>query len=142
MLTVNTYLNFAGNTMEAFEFYKSVFNTEFLMVSRFSDHPDIAQNMAEHEKDKLMHIALPINEHHILMGTDCLESQGHTVTMGNNVSISIGTTSKKEADELFNKLKPNAIIQMPMEQMFWGDYFGMLTDQFGIQWMVAFDTTK
>ncbi|HUQ96567.1 MAG TPA: VOC family protein [Chitinophagaceae bacterium] len=137
MATINPYLNFSGNTEEAFLFYKSVFGGEFRMIQRFKDTPE-ASRVPEHEQEKIMHIALPVGNN-ILMGTDALESMGHTITPGTNFSISIDAKSEAEANQLFTGLAAGGHIAVPIEKMFWGAYFGMLTDKFGLQWMVNFD---
>jgi PhnB protein len=137
MKAINPYLNFAGNTEEAFNFYKSVFGSEFLTLQRFKDTPQ-ADNVAEKDKDKIMHVSLPLGNGSVLMATDALESMGHKLTVGNNIQLSIHAESKEEANKLFNGLSAAGKIELPMQDMFWGDYFGMLTDKFGIQWMVSF----
>jgi PhnB protein len=137
MPVLNPYLNFMGNTEEAFNFYKSVFGGEFSSVVRFKDTPEAAR-VPENEKNKLMHIALPIGKGNMLMATDALESMGHKVTPGDNMSLSLNTESKEEADRLFNGLSEGGKAEVPMSKMFWGDYFGMLKDKFGVQWMISF----
>jgi PhnB protein len=137
MATLNPYLNFQGNTEEAFNFYKSVFGGEFVALMRFKDTPE-ADKIPAHEQDKIMHIALPIGKDNILMGTDTLESMGQTLQAGNNMSLAIGADSEEEANKLFKGLSAGGQVTMPLEKAFWGDYFGMLTDKFGIQWMVSF----
>lgn len=138
MAAINPYLNFLGKTEEAFNFYKSIFKTEFSIFQRFSDS-DHGANLPESDKDKIMHVSLPIGNSNILMGTDALESAGHSITMGNNISLSVTAESKEEADTLFNGLSTDGKIDMPLEDTFWGAYFGMCTDKFGIQWMVNYD---
>ena len=108
------------------------------MIQRFKDTPE-SDRIPKAEKDKIMHIALPIGKGNILMGTDALESMGQHLKMGNNFSISIGTESKEEADKLFNGLSDGGKIEMPIGDTFWDSYFGMFTDKFGLQWMVSFD---
>lgn len=141
MKNVNPYLNFKGNTEEAFNFYKSVFGGEFLTVMRFKDTPE-GDRVPAHERDKIMHIGLPIGNGTILMATDALESMGHKIQPGNNFHISIDADTKAEADELFKKLSSGGTVVIPMDKMFWGSYFGMCTDKFGVQWMVSFDEKK
>jgi len=138
MATVNPYLNFNGNTEEAFNFYKSVFGGEFITVQRFKDTPE-ADNIPEADRDKIMHIALPIGKGTILMATDALESMGHPLTVGNNFYMSVSTESEKEADKFFKALSAGGRITIPLEKAFWGAYFGMFTDKFGIQWMINYD---
>lgn len=137
MVTINPYLNFAGNTEEAFSFYKSVFGGDFSMVQRFKDTPD-AGKMSENEKNKLMHISLPLGKSNILMGTDALESQGWKLTFGNNFHLSVETESKGEADKIFHGLSKGGKVKMPQADTFWGSYFGMVEDKYGIQWMVSY----
>ena len=138
MATVNPYLNFAGNTEEAFNFYKSVFGGEFLALQRFKDTPE-AGRMPAGDQEKIMHVALPIGNGNILMATDALESMGQNLSVGNNFSLSVNAESKEEADRLYNSLSGGGKATISMEQAFWGAYFGMLTDKFGIQWMVSYD---
>jgi len=141
MAAINPYLNFAGNTEAAFNFYKSVFGGEFLTVQRFKDSPH-GGNVAEHEKNKIMHISLPIGKGNVLMATDALESMGQKLTVGDNFSIAILPDSKAEADKLFNGLSAGGKVTMPLHDVPWGAYFGMLTDKFGIQWMVNYDNKQ
>ncbi len=136
MTTVNTYLNFNGNTEEAFNFYKSVFGGEFIALQRFKDTPD-ADKMPVSEQQKIMHVALPIGAN-ILMGTDVGTTMPQ-VTFGTNSSICISPASEEEAKKLFNGLSAGGKIGMPLEKMFWGALFGFLTDKFGVQWMVNYE---
>jgi len=140
MATINPYLNFNGNTEEAFNFYKSVFGGEFAAVMRFGDAPGCeGMPVAESDKGKIMHIALPIGNGNLLMATDTIESMGQTLTEGNNFSISINAESREEADKLFGGLSNDGKVEMPLADAFWGDYFGMLQDKFGVRWMVSYD---
>ncbi len=138
MATFNPYLNFSGNTEEAFNFYKSVFGGEFTMVMRFRDVPD-SENMPAEVLDKIMHISLPIGKGNILMGTDALESMGQKLVQGNNHYFMLTADSREEADDLFARLSVNGIVETPLQDMFWGDYYGSFTDQFGIQWMINYE---
>lgn len=142
MTVINTYLNFPGNTEEAFNFYKSVFGGEFLgEINRFKDTPD-GDKLPENEWEKVMHIALPVGAGNMLMGTDTLESMGQSVTMGNNVYISITPDSKEEAERLFNGLSAGGTVEMPLEKMFWGAWFASFTDKFGVRWMINYDESS
>jgi PhnB protein len=142
MATVNTYLTFNGTCEEAFLFYKSVFGVEFQYIGRFgemppSDDPN-SQPLSDDEANRIMHVSLPISKETILMGSDTTSQSGDAV-FGTNFSISINADTKDEADKLYNGLSANGTIIMPMEKTFWGAYFGMFTDKFGIGWMVNFD---
>ena len=139
MARTNTYLNFTRNTEEAFNFYKSVFGGEFGGggVARFKDIPpsDGAPQIAEEDKNLIMHIELSITGGHILMGTDAPESMGFKVNTGNNVHISLEPDTKADTKKLFDALSVNGTVTMPLQDMFWGAYYGSCTDKFGIQWM-------
>ena len=141
MTTVNIYLTFKDNCKEAFDFYKSVFGGEFANLSTFGEMPpqEGMPPISEDYKDKIMHVALPISQETVLMGSDQGGGWGPEVTFGNNFSISIQTDSKENADRLFNGLVEGGQVTMPLADTFWGAYFGMLTDKFGIAWMVNCD---
>ena len=139
MASINPYINFQGNTEEAFNFYKSVFGGEFAAVMRFGETPGCDEMpVAEGDKDKIMHIALPIGTS-VLMGTDMLESMGQKLEEGNNFSIAINPDSREDADRIFAKLSEDGKVEMPLADAFWGDYFGMLRDKYGLNWMVNFN---
>ena len=140
MASINPYLVFNGNCEEAFLFYQSVFGGEFPYVGKFSDMPvgDENPTLSEDDANKIMHISLPIGKDSVLMGSDSNSASGE-VTFGGNMSISINTESKQEADRLFDGLSAGGNPFMPMNQTFWGAYFGMFTDKFGVNWMVNFD---
>jgi PhnB protein len=139
MASVSTYLNFARNTEAAFEFYRSVFGTEYQApgVMRYKDMPPSPGQppTAQEDQNLVMHVSLPILGGHLLMGTDCPASMGLTVTMGNNVHINLSPDTRAETDRLFAKLAEGGQVKMPLQEQFWGDYFGDLVDQFGVQWM-------
>ncbi|WP_443936543.1 VOC family protein [Pedobacter sp. MW01-1-1] len=141
MASVNPYLTFNGNCEEAFTFYKSVFGGEFPYIGKFKDMPPMEGQppVSAEEGEKIMHVSLPISAETILMGSDCSETFGQKANFGDNFSISINTDSKEEADKLFDGLSAGGKVNMPMNQTFWGAYFGMFTDKFGINWMVNFD---
>ena len=141
MSTFNPYLNFDGQAEEAFNFYRSVFGGEFAALMRMTDAPG-TENLPENEKNRLMHVALPLNDTTILMASDCVPSAGHVLKPGNNMYININTDSREEADRLFNGLSAGGEIEMPMEDMFWGDYFGSFKDKYQIQWMINFTANK
>lgn len=138
MIKINPYLNFNGNTEEAFNFYKTVFGGEFFRIQRFKETPE-AGRVPKEEQEKLMHVSLPIGKGNMLMATDALESMGQKMVAGNNFSLSLNVDSEAEADTLFAKLSAGGKVDMPLKKEFWGAYFGMLTDKFGIRWMVSHD---
>lgn len=138
MATLNPYLNFNDNCEEAFNFYKSVFGGEFAMLMRFSEAPTEASGNPA-EGNKIMHVSLPVGDC-MLMGSDCPDSYGMKITAGNNYSISINAKSRGEADRLYGGLSAGGDALFPMQDQFWGDYFGMLKDRFGVQWMISHST--
>lgn len=135
-----TYLNFPGNTEEAFLFYKSVFGGEFSGkgVQRFGEIPPTEGQPPLSEKDKklILHIELTLLGGHILMGTDAPESMGFKVTFGDNYYICLEPESRKETKRLFDALATGGKITMPLKDMFWGAFYGSCTDKFGVHWMV------
>ncbi len=140
MASINPYLTFNGNCEEAFNFYKSVFGGEFGYVGRFSEMPpQEGKTMPEEEANRIMHISLPIGTGMALMGSDTGGEWAQGFTAGNNFSISINADSKDEADKLFNGLAAGGQVTMPMSNTFWGSYFGMCIDKFGISWMMSYD---
>ena len=142
MATLNPYLNFPGNTEEAFKFYKSVFGGDFAGgIFRFTDVPG-TEKISDSDRNKVMHIALPIGKGNMLMATDALESMGHKVIPGNNVHLSIEANSKEEADKIFNGLSEGGKVTTPIADAFWGAYFGSILDKFGINWMVNYTYPK
>ena len=136
--TVNPYLTLNGNCEEAFNFYKSVFGGEFTFVGRFNDMPGESP-IPDSEKEKIMHISLPISKETILMGSDSSEAFGQITTPGNNIALSINTLSESEAKRIFSELSEEGTVAMPIEKTFWGALFGMFTDKYGINWMVNYD---
>ena len=140
MATINPYLTFLGNCEEAFTYYKSIFGGEFDYVGRFSEMPeDPNYTLSEEDKQKIMHMSLPISKETRLMGSDTAGEWAGKTIVGNNISISITAQTKAEADQLFNSLSQGGRITMPIGETFWGDYFGMCTDKFDVNWMVSFN---
>ena len=131
-MTLNIYLTFDGNCREAFEFYRSVFGGEFEVVQTFADGPP-DMGVPEEAKDLLMHVSYPIGSS-VLMGSDTLSGFGPPHVQGTNFSVSYATESREQTDEFFAKISEGGTVQMPLGEMFWGDYFGACTDRFGITW--------
>ena len=143
MSKVSIYLNFAGNTEEAFNFYKSIFKTEFsapIMYNKDIPAHEGMPPLPDHEKGKIMHIALPILGGIQIMGTDMLESMGHKLIIGNNTTINLEPDTREETEELFKGLSDGGSSIAPLQDMFWGSYWGCCLDRFGIRWM--FNHTK
>jgi PhnB protein len=139
MARTSTYLNFTRHTEEAFNFYKSVFGTEFVNgISRLGDVPlqPGQPELSDADKQLVMNVQLPILGGHLLMGTDAPESMGFQLDQGNNVFICLDPDTRGEADSLFAALSEGGKVGVPLQEMFWGDYFGSFTDKFGVQWMV------
>jgi len=145
-MKLNTYLNFAGNTEEAFKFYESVFGGKLTPVVRFKDMFPPAGgggvSIPKEDESKVMHVGLPVGADQMLMGTDVLPSLGQKLIIGNNAHISIHPDSKEEADRLFNALSAGGTIEMPIADQAWGDYYGSFQDKFGVRWMVNYTYPK
>jgi PhnB protein len=137
MAAINPYLIFNGNTEEAFNFYKSVFGGDFAMLMRFKDAPD-GGKASESWANKVMHVALPVGDN-VLMGSDPPEQWSANHVDGNNFNLAYSAKSEAEVDEKFKALSEGGQVYMPVAKTFWGSYFGMLKDKFGIQWMVSYD---
>lgn len=128
-------MNFDGNCEEAFEFYKSVFGGEFMGgVMRFGDVQG-CEGMSDDDKNKVMHVSLPISDGNVLMGSD---SPMGPVKWGNSNTIAVGADSKEETERLFNGLSEGGTVSQALEKMFWGGWFGAWEDKFGQQWLINF----
>ena len=140
MARTSTYLNFPNNTEEVFNFYKTIFGGEFTGngIMRFGDMPPMEGMPPTPDalKNLVVHVELSITGGHMLMGTDAPAEMGFTVIKGNNVNLNLEPDTKEETDRLFGALSAGGTISMPLQDMFWGAYFGSCTDQFGINWMV------
>jgi PhnB protein len=142
MASVGTYLNFTNQTEAAFTFYQSIFGGEFEGgIRRFGDMPpqDGMPPLPEEAKNLVLHVSLPINGGHKLMGSDAPEHMGFVVNKGNNVYISLDFDSREDADRIFKGLSEGGVVEMAMTDMFWGAYWGSCIDQFGIKWMFNYD---
>jgi len=138
MASVSTYLIFSRQTFPAFEFYKSVFGTEYISIMRHGDVPQPEGQPGADEADKnlIINVQLPILGGHILMGSDLPEGMGITLTAGNNIQICLQPDTRSDADILFAALTDGGTVKTPMQDMFWGDYYGELVDKFGILWLI------
>lgn len=139
MPLIHPHINFNGNAEEAFSFYQSVFGGSFKKIVRFKDLESADFRVAENEKNKIMHIALPIGNQNMLMGNDVPEIMGKTNENENRSKIVISADSKKEADKLFEGLSVGGQVEGPIGDSPWGSYFGCFRDKYGIEWIVEFD---
>ncbi len=144
MTAVNVYLNFDGNCEEAFNFYKSVFGGEFPYIGRFKEMPpqEGMPPMSAEAGEKIMHVSLQISKETAIMGSDTGGEWAPSFVKGNNFSISISCDDKSEAERIFNGLSSGGTVSMPLAKTFWSELFGMITDKFGINWMMSYDTGK
>jgi len=138
-MKLNPYLNFNGNAEEAFRFYQTVFGGE-LTIMKMGGMPD-AEHLTEAERNMVMHVSIPIGNGQFLMASDCPGPQGQQLQFGNNNYIAITPDSRGDADRIFAGLSAGGEVEMPMADMFWGDYFGSFKDKFGIYWMVMFENS-
>ncbi|WP_207534297.1 VOC family protein [Desertivirga arenae] len=144
MPTVNVYLNFNGNCEEAFNFYKTAFGSDFAYLGRFKDMPaqEGVPPLSPEQGELIMHVSLPISNETTLMGSDTGGEWANSFKQGNNFSISINADSKENAEQLFASLSAEGQTTMPLGDTFWGDYFGMFTDKFGINWMISYNQNQ
>lgn len=140
MASVNAYVNFDGNCAQAFDFYKSVFGGEFQARMKFGEAPGM--DAPPEMKDKLMHVALPIGKNTMLMGSDWSAQMFGPMIRGNSFALAVNAEDRAEADKLFKSLSAGGQVTMPIADAFWGAYFGMCTDKFGINWMVNCENKK
>jgi PhnB protein len=138
MATINPHVHYNGNTEEAFNFYKSVFGGDFTRIVRYKDLIDKGISFPEHEQHKIMHIALPIGNASVLMGSDVPEILGKVNENENRSKITISAASKEEADKLFNGLSAGGEVEFPIGNSPWGSYFGAFRDKYGVEWMIDF----
>lgn len=141
MKNVDFYLHFNGNAEQAMSFYKKIFGGEFITVQRYKDVPG-SEKMSEEDREKILHAALPITENTTLMASDQVTKMEDSISFGNNYHLCLQTKSEKEADKLFAALSDEGRIEMPMNKTFWGAYFGMCIDKFGVQWMINYTEVK
>lgn len=137
-MQLNSYLHFDDNCREAFEFYRSLFGGEFDLILTFAEGPADMPPLPENEQNRIMHVSLPVGGG-VLMGSDSCSAFGGPPAVGNNFSISVSADSREETERLFAGLSDGGKVEMEPQDMFWGSYFGMCTDRFGINWMVSHD---
>lgn len=144
MAKIHAYLNFNGNCEEAFNFYKTVFNTEIGWIGRFGDMPEDPNfTIADADKNKIMHISLQINKDQMLMGSDCVESFGQKAIFGTANYIMLDVDTAAEAQQLYGALSVKAQnMEMPLGETFFAELFSSFTDQFGIAWMIHFEGNR
>ncbi|PYR96585.1 MAG: VOC family protein [Acidobacteria bacterium] len=136
MKAIVTYLNFDGNCREAMKFYQRCLGGE-LSIMPFSEAPG---DFPKEAKDRVMHARVTKEGTALLMASDTMP--GSNFVQGTNFSISIDCQSAEETDRLFNAFSEKGKITMPLQDAFWGARFGMLRDQFGINWMFNFEKPK
>ena len=136
MKAIVTYLNFNGNCREAMKFYQRCLGGE-LSIMPFSEAPG---DFPKEAKDRVMHARVTKDGTTLLMASDTMP--GSNFVQGTNFSISIDCQSTEETDRLFNAFSENGKITMPLQDAFWGARFGILRDQFGINWMFNFEKPK
>lgn len=139
-MALSIYLHFNGNCREAFDFYRSAFGGDFQELQTFADGPP-DMGVADEYLNHLMHVSLPIGPS-VLMGSDCVPGFGPPNSVGNNFSITVHAADRPEADDIFAKLSDGGAVDMPLQDMFWGAYFGALTDRFGVSWQIHCDTGR
>lgn len=145
MASTSTYLNFDGTTEAAFRFYARVFETEIIgEPMRMRDVPPMEgmPKTPEDQLDRIMHVHMRILGGHVIMGTDVTDAAPFELNVGNNIALNLQPDTRVEADRLFEALSTEGHVTVPMQDMFWGDYFGAVVDQFGVRWMINCDEKK
>lgn len=143
MAKINPYLIFVGNCEEAFNYYKKVFGGDFTSFNRFGEMPPReGVNLSGEQKNMVMHVSLPIGGDSVLMGSDDGGALSPNTIVGNNFSLMVNADTREQADRLFSQLSLDGEIIMPLENTFWGSYFGQCTDRFGIGWMISFEEPR
>jgi PhnB protein len=138
-MKIHAYLNFDDKAEAAFRFYEKVLGGTLSEIHRFGSMPqDGGFELTNEQKNLVMHVALALPDGQMLMASDMLAGMGPQRVEGNNISLSVHPDSRQEADRIFNALAQGGAITMPLADQFWGDYFGSLTDQFGVNWMVNY----
>ncbi len=141
-MKIFSYLNFDGNAEEAMKFYQSVLGGEFPNGFMYmGDMPD-APPMSDEDKKRVMHTTLQISEDLVIMGSDTFPGFGPPYQAGNQTHLYLDVPSREEADRVFGKFSEGGSVQMPLEDTFWGSYFGNVIDRFGILWMVSYDHSQ
>jgi PhnB protein len=138
-MKIHPYLNFDSRTEEAFRFYEKALGGKLTEIHRFgSMPPQSGFELSPEQKALVMHVGLELPDGQMIMASDMIAGMGPQRVEGNNISISVHPASRQEADRIFSALAEGGTITMPIADQFWGDYFGSLTDRFGINWMVNY----
>jgi PhnB protein len=138
-MKIHPYLNFDGKTEEAFRFYEKVLGGKLGEIHRFGSlPPEGGFELTPEQKNLVLHVGLELPDGQMIMASDMIAGMGPQRVEGNNFSISVHPESRQEADRIFAALAQGGTITMPIADQFWGDYFGSLTDRFGINWMVNY----
>jgi PhnB protein len=136
---IHPYINFSNKTEEAFRFYEKALGGKLTEIHRFGSMPAHGGfELTPEQKNLVLHVGLELPDGQMIMASDMIDGMGPPRVEGNNISISVHPDSKQEADRIFNALAQGGTITMPIADQFWGDYFGSLTDKFGINWMVNY----
>jgi PhnB protein len=139
-MKIHPYLSFAGNAEEAMRFYERALGGRLTEIHRFGSMPAEGFELTAEQKNLVLHVGLELPDGQMIMASDTMEGMGPALAVGNNYSISIHPQSKDDADRFFKALAEGGTVTMPLADQFWGDYFGSLTDRFGVQWMVNYSS--
>jgi PhnB protein len=132
MFGIKPYISFRGNCKEAVDFYKEKLGAEVLFSQTYGESPMADQ--AKGSEDKIMHTSFKIGDS-VIMACDNVFEEHNPTTVGNNISLAIGTSDIASAEKAFDAIADGGKVCMPMQETFWAERFGMLTDTFGINWM-------
>jgi PhnB protein len=135
MKSLNPYLTFPGNAEAAMGYYQTIFGGK-VEIMRFKGSP-MEANVPEAERNLVMHASLPIASGQVLMASDACSTMGPPPTVGSNFSLAFEADSDEEAARVHAALAAGGKVTLPIAKTFWGAYFGMCVDRFGIAWMVS-----
>lgn len=135
MLGVNPYIAFKGNCREAIEFYKTALDAQVLFVQTVGDSPMTNMGPAEN----IMHCTIKVGESTLMMCDDPRPDAAHE---SGNISLAIGLNDPERARQIFESLAKDGSVIMPLEKTCWAEAFGMVTDRFGLKWMINCDVPK
>ncbi len=144
MKAPSIYLYFSGSCEEAFDRYQEIFGGEITVRSRYNEmppNPDFPP-IPEHAKDMVMHSTLTISDDVIIQGADMAEGFGPAITVGNNFAITLTLENNSEADRIHQELSKDGKVTMPMQETFWGSYFGSCTDRYGVNWLLSAESSQ
>ena len=138
-MKIHPYLNFDGKSEQAFRFYEKALGGKLTEIHRFGTMPGSGMELTKEQQNRVMHVGLALPDGQMIMASDTIEGMSPPRKEGNSYSISLHPDSREEADRIFKALSDGGKVEMPMADQFWGDYYGAMTDRFGVNWMINYN---